>query len=176
MNNSFQFIPLVREHFPLLLKWLEAPHVKHWWDSDVLWDLEKVAAKYSSYTEGYKFENGKKRLIHAFVIYQDIQPIGYIQYYNAYDFPREPNLEQLPSSLAAFDVFIGEPALTGQGIGSMVLSQFLEEYVDPNYEFVFVDPDKLNERAISAYQKSGFQLWKHQPSRHVLWLVRKRKP
>jgi len=34
MNTTFQ--PLAISHFPLLLQWLETPHVKAWWDQDVL--------------------------------------------------------------------------------------------------------------------------------------------
>ncbi|NBO24779.1 MAG: aminoglycoside adenylyltransferase, partial [Chlamydiae bacterium] len=26
------FAPLAESHFSLLLKWLESPHVKKWWD------------------------------------------------------------------------------------------------------------------------------------------------
>jgi len=36
------FKPLQETHFPLLLKWLETPHVKQWWDEDVVWTLELI--------------------------------------------------------------------------------------------------------------------------------------
>lgn len=31
---NINFVPLADSHFPLLLKWLEMPHVKLWWDME----------------------------------------------------------------------------------------------------------------------------------------------
>ena len=39
------FRPLVTTDFPLLLEWLQRPHVKEWWN-DGEDTLEKVAASY----------------------------------------------------------------------------------------------------------------------------------
>ena len=82
---TIAFRNLSEHDFPLLLKWLETPHVKRWWDSEVVWTLDKITQKYSSYVKQYKIENGKKRSIFAFIIVLDDQPIGYIQYYDACD-------------------------------------------------------------------------------------------
>jgi aminoglycoside 6'-N-acetyltransferase len=46
---TITFEPLHESHFPLLLKWLEAPHVKKWWDQDVTYTMDLVREKYSSY-------------------------------------------------------------------------------------------------------------------------------
>ena len=51
---TITFIPLAESHFPLLLRWLEAPHVKAWWDQDVTWTLELVREKYGNYIKGNK--------------------------------------------------------------------------------------------------------------------------
>ncbi|MGX6960355.1 MAG: hypothetical protein ACIPMY_03825 [Rickettsia endosymbiont of Pentastiridius leporinus] len=34
---NINFIPLTISHFSLLLKWLNMPHVKLWWDEDIKW-------------------------------------------------------------------------------------------------------------------------------------------
>ncbi|WP_371218694.1 GNAT family N-acetyltransferase [Orientia tsutsugamushi] len=81
------FVPLAESHFPLLLKWLETPHVKKWWDQDVMYTLELVKEKYSSYVKGYKLVDGQQKPIQVFIIHNNQNPIGYIQIYNAYDFP-----------------------------------------------------------------------------------------
>lgn len=39
---SLTFIPLQERHFPFLLKWLEMPHVKAWWDKDVKWNIDLI--------------------------------------------------------------------------------------------------------------------------------------
>lgn len=51
---------------------------------------------------------GERKPIKAYLIYKAYHPIGYIQFYNAYDFPREEGelLNGLPSSLAALDFYI----------------------------------------------------------------------
>ena len=47
MKISFKL--LSEAHFTLLLKWLEAPQVKAWWDKDVQWTLALVKEKYADY-------------------------------------------------------------------------------------------------------------------------------
>jgi len=164
------FTPLAESHFPLLLKWLEAPHVKAWWDQDVKWTPELVQEKYAAYVKGYKIVNGIAKAIHAYIIYSDNTPVGYIQIYNAYDFARSKPLTGLPSSLAAFDVFIGEAAYLKQGIGSQAIAQFLKEQGN-SYTHVFADPEKSNFAAIKAYEKAGFKKRKEQPDTSEVWMI-----
>ena len=76
------FIPLAKSHFPLLLKWLEAPHVKAWWDQDVTYTLDLVHEKYSSYVKGYKLVEALQKPIKSFIIHHNQNPVGYIQIYN----------------------------------------------------------------------------------------------
>jgi hypothetical protein len=66
MNITFE--PLHESHFPLLLKWLEAPHVKKWWpiapklgtseggDQDVAYTMDLVKEKYSSRVSSLRTE------------------------------------------------------------------------------------------------------------------------
>ncbi|WP_341814613.1 hypothetical protein [Wolbachia endosymbiont (group A) of Chalcis sispes] len=42
MNKNITFKALKEEHFLLLLKWLETPHVKRWWDADINWTPELI--------------------------------------------------------------------------------------------------------------------------------------
>lgn len=166
------FKPLSESDFTLLLKWLEEPHVKSWWDQDVTWTSELIQKKYDSYVKGYKIENNEAKLISAYIIYVDEIPIGYIQIYNAYDFARSIPLTGLPSSLAAFDVLIGEKSFLNKGIGSKAIDQFLKEYAH-SYTHVFADPDNTNIAAIRAYEKAGFKKINNQPNNTgELWLIR----
>jgi len=142
---------LTADHFPLLLKWLETPHVKLWWDSKIEWTLELIQKKYETYIIGPK-------LMNAYIICTESKPIGYIQCYNKHDFPREHDYAiELPESCAAIDWYIGEVDFIGQGIGSKALELFLDIFVFPRFDTVFVDPDTANTSAIRAYEKIGFQ-------------------
>ncbi|HAT7072934.1 TPA: GNAT family N-acetyltransferase [Legionella pneumophila] len=165
------FKTLSESDFTLLLKWLEERHVKAWWDQDVKWTSEQIQKKYGSYVKGYKIENNEAKSISAYIIYVDEIPIGYIQVYNAYDFARSTPLIGLPSSLAAFDVFIGEKNFLNKGIGSKAIDQFLKEYAH-SYTHVFADPDNTNSAAIRAYEKVGFKKINKQPTTGELWLIR----
>jgi RimJ/RimL family protein N-acetyltransferase len=165
------FIPLTESHFPLLLKWLETPHVKAWWDQDVKYTPTLIKEKYADYVKGYKLENGIAKTIKAYIIYVDNVPIGYIQIYNAYDFPRAKPLIGLPENLAAFDVLIGEEDYLNQGLGSTAITEFLNQYA-ASYTHVFADPESTNTAAISAYEKAGFKQTEQQPSTDEIWMIR----
>ena len=172
---TITFKPLQESHFPLLLKWLEAPHVKPWWDPEVCWTKDLIEQKYQSYVQGYKRLNLPDRMIekpiHAFIIDIDGKEVGYIQYYNAYDFPREQGyeIEGLPKSLASLDIFIGAEDFLNKGLGALVLKKFLKDHIDPHYKACFVDPDGANLKAIHIYEKVGFKTIKEGP---ILWMVR----
>jgi len=153
---KISFRPLCEDHYTFLLKWLVAPHVKAWWDPDIQWTLPLIEEKYEDYVKGYKVENDEAKPISAYIIYADNKAIGYIQLYNAYDFARSEPLIGLPSSLAAFDIFIGEENYLRKGIGSKAIIQFLEEHGN-YYSHIFVDPDKTNLAAIRTYEKAGFK-------------------
>ena len=166
------FVPLAESHFPLLLKWLEAPHVKKWWDQDVHWTPVLIQQKYGDYIKGYKLDNGVAKPINAYIICVDEKPIGYIQIYNAYDFPRETPLSHLPENLAAFDVLIGEADYLKQGIGSKAITAFLDQYAT-SYSHVFVDTESTNIVAIRAYEKAGFKKTEYQPHTNEIWMLRR---
>lgn len=167
---SITFEPLKDLHFPLMLKWLETPHVKKWWDQDRLYTLDLVKEKYESYVHGYKQVDGVNKPIRGFIIRYDQNPIGYIQIYNAYDFPRKKPLTNLPENLGAFDIFIGEEAYIGKSIGSQVMTRFLSLYGN-HYSYVLVDPDINNISAIKAYEKAGFKRVPTQPNPNELWML-----
>lgn len=143
-----------------MLTWLESPHIKKWWDQEVIYTIAYVKKKYTPYTQGYKEINGIHKPIHAYIILVEHKPIGYIQTYNAYDFPRSKPLLDLPESLAAFDVFIGEESYLKKGIGSRAIKKFVDNYVLPYYTYCLVDPEFKNELAIRTYEQAGFKIFK----------------
>lgn len=168
---AITFKPLNESHFPLLLKWLESPHVKKWWVQDVTYTIGLVREKYSSYVKGYKLEGGVQKPIQAFIIYSDQNPVGYIQIYNAYDFPRSKPLLGLPSNLGAFDIFIGEAAALQQGLGSKAILEFLRLHGN-QYSYIFADPDSNNLSAIKCYEKAGFKMISEPQDTKEAWMLK----
>jgi RimJ/RimL family protein N-acetyltransferase len=146
---------LEEKHFQLLLEWLELPYIKKYWDSDISYNMQLITDKYTSYTKGYKIENGEYKHINAKIIYIDNIAIGYVQFYNAYDFFREYILSDLPKSLACFDIFIGDKEYMGKKICQQTIDIMIKDYLQ-EYEYIFADTDKSNNAAIKAYRNSGF--------------------
>lgn len=173
---NITFAPLQKTHFPLLLKWLYAPHARQWWDKDVNWTPELIEKKYTPYTEGFKILGNIKKPMHAFVIEANKVPVGYIQYYDKYDFPPEQgySVEGLPESLAAIDFYIAEEEYLGKGIATQALTDFLKTHVFKDFTACFVDPDTANEAAIRTYEKAGFKVVKEIPELAVTWMVCKK--
>jgi RimJ/RimL family protein N-acetyltransferase len=170
-DMTITFAPLSESHFPLLLKWLEKPHVKAWWDQNIHWTSQLIQEKYGHHVKGYQLEEGVAKPMSAYIIHVEEAPIGYIQIYNAYDFSRSKPLTDLPPSLGAFDVFIGEENYLKQGIGSGAIIQFLKEQSD-SYTHIFADPDSDNVIAIRAYEKAGFKKIKEQSDTREVWMIR----
>jgi aminoglycoside 6'-N-acetyltransferase len=159
-QNMISFVPLQKRHFAYLAEWMQESHVWKWWGEGRQWSLQDIERKYASYVDGYKLESGEKKPIHAFLIEYAGKPIGYIQYYSAFDFPREGYKVQdiwQGNSLAALDFFIGDMAYLGKGLGAIALRLFLEKHVYTEFSACLVDPDKENQAAINTYEKTGFK-------------------
>ncbi len=113
------FKPLAETDFPLLLKWLEEPDVKTWWDKEVTWTLELIAKKYAL-----------KRPVHAYIILIDEMPVGYAQFYDIQDFA-DADRPAMPQSVAGLDYYIGEPGFLKKGYAPIILKKFLQKQVRP---------------------------------------------
>ncbi len=175
LKQSIRFEPLRHEHFYLMRNWLNNDHVNHWWGEDKEWTLADIEEKYSTYVEGYKIENQKKKSIRGFVIYCALAPIGYIQYYDANDFPRDGyKLENLPGSTAAVDLLIGDPAYLHKGLGVEALTQFIQSVIWQYFNHCFVDVDVNNKAAIKTYHKAGFKFVKELTNPAVLLMMMKK--
>jgi aminoglycoside 6'-N-acetyltransferase len=170
---TITFKPLNKIHFPLFLKWLETPHVKRWWDQDVIWSLDLIEEKYGSYVNGYKLVDSEPKSVKAYIVYFSETPMGYVQLYDVYDFPRAQPLVGLPKPLAGIDLFIGEEDYLGKGIGPQVIQSFLKKILDKGYQHVFVDPDAANITAIKAYEKAGFK--KVKENQDEVWMIKSTK-
>lgn len=180
---SISFLPLQCDHFSLLHRWLNSPHVAKYWKRERLVSLDDITAKYSSYVKGYKqTDHPAKEIqkpIHPFIITYEGQPIGYIQCYNAYDFPRENNISiegaDFPESLASLDLYIGETEALGKGLGPVIITSFIEEYIWPFFSACFLDCAGDNKRARRAYKKAGFVITPQQGDNNSVWMIKIKK-
>ncbi len=172
--TNILFKKLSKTDFPLLLQWLEKPHVKMWWDKDIAWTAALIREKYTSYVEGYKNENGKNRRIYAYIIQSNDVPIGYIQYYDIQDFANEykNTIKDIVKKCALFDWYIGEETYLGKGLGTKILACFLEEYIFKDFDNCCVVSEKMNTKALRVYEKCEF-IFVSELSGHILLMKRK---
>lgn len=171
---QIQFIPLAESHLPLLWKWLEAPHVKAWWDQDVTYTLDLVQQKFGKHLHGMPMSSTSNKLTYAYIVYIDENPIGYIQAYNALCFSEENGLDAvlIPASSAGIDMFIGEQECVGKGFGAKILKSFCNEILSPYFNYCLVDPDSQNHRAIHTYKKAGFKIINKLSNITITWMIR----
>lgn len=93
-----------------------------------------------------------------FFIRRGSRPIGFIQCYRIDDHDEYGQALALDAAAAGVDLFIGEPALIGHGLGPAVIRAFLRDIVFARYdvEECVIGPSVKNASAIRAYEKAGF--------------------
>ena len=133
-------------HSQRLREWLHRPHVARWWgDPQVALESSLLCSP----------EN------HA-VIVADGALAGYLCWRTL---PRSElegaGLEDLPEDLVDIDVCIGEPEFLDRGVGPRSLGLLLERLrVDPLATVAGVGTSVSNGRAIRAFEKVGFRLFR----------------
>lgn len=147
---KIDFRPLTEADLPLLLEWLNRPHLQEWWRSEET-SLEEVREKYLPRIAG-------DDAARPFLAYLDGKPIGYIQYYLAHAgdpnwWPDEPG-----PGVLGIDQFLADGEALGQGLGTAMISQFSGLLMEmPGVTEIRVDPRPDNLRAIRCYTKVGFR-------------------
>lgn len=159
LNFKITFKPINYNHYRLLYNWLNKKHVKEYWHSQTTLSFKTLKFKYRTYIRNFKLETNIKKPIYAYIIYANNTPIGYIQYYNAYDFSRDGyELKKMPTSLAAIDIFIGNENFLKKGIASKALKLFLKIHLKHKYNYVLIDTDINNHNAIKFFKNIGFKI------------------
>lgn len=160
----------VDSDYALMLKWLTDDRVLEYYGGrDKKYTMESIKQKYSPRILG------KESAIPCIIEYQE-KPIGYIQFYN----DRKPDdIFDDIEGVFGVDLFIGEPVLWREGLGSRTL-RMMAEYLFENTAAskIIIDPDVSNVRAIRAYEKAGFHKVKiipgyelHEGKRQNAWLM-----
>lgn len=147
------FTPLQEAHFPLLLQWMNTPHVYQWWNEGEPWTLSSVTAKYAPYVV-----TNTERSVHGFIIEIDGEAAGYIQYYDVMHHTQTPELfDDVPRPLAGIDLYIGRIQHLGKGYGRKIVAKFLDEHIWPNFAACLADPHPNNTQSCETFKRLGFE-------------------
>ena len=168
------FAPLAESHFSLLLKWLESPHVKKWWDQDVTYTMDLVHEKFGKHIHGIALSKNSNHKTYAYVICANKEMIGYIQAYNAHDFAQENglNLSTISGSVCGIDLFIGEQLFLHKGWGTVILNAFESQVLTTHFDRCLIDPAKDNLTAIKAFTKAGFKIFEQFQTESNIWMIK----
>jgi len=171
---TITFKPLNESYFPLLLKWLETPHVKKWWDQDVTYTMDLVHEKFGKHIHGIALSKNSNHKTYAYVICLDEEMIGYIQAYNAHDFAQENHLDlsAISGSVCGIDLFIGEQLFLHKGLGTVILNAFESQVLTTHFDRCLIDPAKDNLTAIKAFTKAGFKIFEQFQTESNIWMLK----
>jgi aminoglycoside 6'-N-acetyltransferase len=144
---------LGRADLPQLSRWLEASHVKRWWRESG--DADAVEAAYGPAVDG---ADPTELLIAEL----EGRPIGMLQRYRVADNPDyERALEPAgaPRPAAGIDYLIGEPDLTGRGLGPLVIAEGSAGawIAYPEIVAIVVTVQVDNRRSWRALEKAGYR-------------------
>jgi RimJ/RimL family protein N-acetyltransferase len=93
-----------------------------------------------------------------YVALLDGEPVGMVQTYLVSDYPDYAALIEEGEGTAGLDLFIGEEAQTGKGLGSEMIRRFVDEIVfaRPETTACAADPNVRNMASLRAFEKAGF--------------------
>lgn len=143
------FRRLTEADLPLLHEWLQREHVQFWWRERESYDA--VVRRYLPAIDG-------RDPTDLYLILVDERPAGFIQTYVVSDYSDYRRLVDVEEGVAGVDLFLADPELTGQGLGSTVIAQFVRDVVfaAPRTHACIADPDAENLASLRAFEKAGF--------------------
>jgi aminoglycoside 6'-N-acetyltransferase len=147
---AISFRPMTRADYPLLLEWHQRPHVEQWWTERTT--MEEIEEHYGPTIDGTEPTD-------HYVALLDGEPLGMVQTYLLADYPDYAALTGEGEGAAGVDLFIGDEAMTGRGLGTEMLERFVDEIVfaRPETTAATADPDVRNTASMRAFEKAGFR-------------------
>ncbi|MFF1510355.1 GNAT family N-acetyltransferase [Streptomyces sp. NPDC058326] len=143
---------VTEEDFPLLRRWLSQPHVARWWNHET--DAAAVARDFGPVARGEEPAEDWIALLGGV-------PVGLVQRCLWGDYPeyREELAAVLdvPAETASIDYLIGDPALTGRGVGPRLVRAMIERtWLDhPRTPSIVVPVVAANRASWRALEKAG---------------------
>lgn len=140
------------DEYQRFVAWRNLPHVREWWDpDDPPMTLESAVAEYGADVAG-------RTATQAAIIEVDGMPVGFLQFYPwaAYSQELVDIGVEVPAGAWGLDIFIGEAAWLGRGVGSRAVRTLCDRLIsDAGATAIAFGVEKDNLRARRAYEKAG---------------------
>lgn len=139
----YAFRSVEQKDLKLLAQWMRQPHLVEWWgDPDQAMDEIRQAMEDIA--------------VEPMMVELDGRPVAYLQSYDPHLEDDHPYADH-PFGTLGLDLSIGPPDLVGNGHGSALLRQFIDELFAEGIPRVIIDPHPDNARAVRCYEKAGFR-------------------
>lgn len=148
------FRPMAEDDVDLIVGWQHRDHVRVWWGEPPT--QEEVAAKYLPRVRG-------ESPTEMFIVVADGRDVGMIQRYRSADHPDYPasfaesGIDA--SASAGIDYLIGDPTVTGKGVGASMISAFTERLFADMADIarIIVTPQAANVASCRVLEKAGYE-------------------
>ena len=141
-SERYTFREVTPADLPLLAEWQSRPHVRKWWDTAEPFTAQKL----------------KDTRVKRWIVETTQRPFAYLQDYSVHGW-EDHHFFSLPKGSRGIDQYIGESDMTGKGHGPAFIAQHLKALFEAGVPVVATDPHPDNTRAISAYEKAGFEVF-----------------
>jgi aminoglycoside 6'-N-acetyltransferase len=145
---------LTEPDFPLLSRWLAEPHVARWWNHET--SLDAVARDFGPVARGEEPAEDLLALL-------DGRPFGLVQRCRLADYPEYVEelapIVDVPAEAMSIDYLIGDPGLTGRGVGTRMIRAFVgRTWADhPAATSIIVPVAAGNRASWRALEKAGLR-------------------
>ena len=131
-----------------LFHWLNNGNCLKWYGREQKISINEIRDKYI---------NGNPKT-KRFIIEIEKKGIGFIQSYQISDYPIYFNAINAKIGDYGIDLFIGDDANQGRGLGQIVIPQFLRDFIfkNDNATRCIASPDQNNVRSIKCFKSCGF--------------------
>ena len=131
-------------HIPILFHWLNAAHIKGFYDKGYSSE-EEVGAKYLTPSDSVE-----RLLVSIHGV-----PFGYIQYYQVGPTHEYAQYRASCGKTVGIDLFIGEAAFLGRGYGRKMVEKLIAT-LDRDVHRIIVDPC-IDNLSVQFFEKCGFK-------------------
>jgi aminoglycoside 6'-N-acetyltransferase len=148
--EALTFSALAEDDLPRLARWLNAPHLRRFFQPEPT-TLEEVSAKYGPRIRG-------EVRTHCSLAMLDGAPFGYLQCYRIADWPDWQAVVETSEGIS-IDLFIADPELIGRGLGRRMLAGYVESVAFPLYpdeRLCWIGHEVENVAALACSEACGF--------------------
>jgi len=153
--DGFTLTPITEDDLPMIVEWRRRPEVHEWYAGRPV-TADEIRRRHLEADEP----------VTRCIVRLHGEPVGHIQFYE-YTEEWKPAVGLGPGDEGVWgiDVYLGEPALHGRGIGSRLVRGVAERLVSEHgASRVLIDPHVENLAAVRAYEKAGFRKIRLMPS------------